>query len=358
MPSPAHFEEIADPAVLEPRWRAVEVAADDPSFFLRWTWIGSWLATLHAHDIPLPRLLVIGRDEGLALIGTGSAQCLLGRVPSLWLNQCGVPEGDRPFIEYNGLLCRDGDAVACVHGFCEAMAAERDWRRLYLSGLTFGSPLIDVPAVRRRTIRDASPACFVDLAKVREEGDYLALLSANTRAQIKRSMKDEPGEPELIAATDLATVDDWLSDMHRMNAGHHQDNAWDSAFFRDFARALAHAGLANGSVELLRVARGEETLGYLMNLVWAGRAMNYQSAFAPPRTPRSKPGLMCHAAAVDRYSTAGLSHYSLLAGKDRYKQSLSTDAEMIEWWVLERADWRLEAEALLRRLFRRPSRAG
>lgn len=81
--------------------------------------------------------------------------------------------------------------------------------------------------------------------------------------------------------------------------------------------------------------------------------MNYQSAFAVPRTAKSKPGLMCHAAAVTHYATRDLKHYSFLAGKDRYKHSLSTGAEELHWWVLERFDWRLEAEAVLRKLFRR-----
>jgi len=86
-------------------------------------------------------------------------------------------------------------------------------------------------------------------------------------------------------------------------------------------------------------------------------AMNYQSALAEPRTAKDKPGLLCHAAAVAHYAARDLSLYSLLAGKDRYKQSLSTCEESLEWWMIERFSPRLEAEALLRRLLKRPASA-
>ncbi len=354
----AHFEEIIDLAALEARWLALEgQAGEGVSFFLRWTWMGSWLKGLQAAQIPLPRLLSLahdGADIALALIGEGLAHRKLGSVPALLLNESGHRDGDRPFIEYNGLLCRREDSLHVAHGFCGAMDARKDWRALHVSGVAFASPLPDVAHVRRTVLRDAAPVYFVDLGRVRAAGgDYLSLLSANTRGQIRRSLKEGPGEPSVEAADDAATIEAWLADMQRLNTGRHSDNAWENAFFRDFARRIALAGLADGSVELLRIVSGGETLGYLMTFLWAGRAMNYQSAFAEPHTTRSKPGLMCHAAAVGRYAQAGMEEYSLLAGRDRYKQSLSTGAHAMEWWVLERFDWRLEAEAALRKIFRR-----
>ena len=346
----ARFEDITDLSTLGARWHALEQAAQPASFFLRWTWMGNWLAALHEAGLTLPQLLVIGdemRDEGLALIGEGRAKRLLGSVSALWLNEAGDADADRPFIEYNGILCAKDTLPLCVHAFCEAMAERDDWQVLHLSGLGFGALLTEVPGVRRRMIRDASPAYFADLKAVRDAGgDYLSLLSANTRGQIKRSLTVE-------SAADAATLDLWLDDMRRLNAGRHADNAWDSTFFRDFARRITRAGLTDGTVELLRMASDAEPMGYLLNFVWAGRAMNYQSAFVQPRTAKSKPGLMCHAAAVRYYAARDLKLYSFLAGKDRYKHSLSTGAEELHWWALERHDWRLEAEAFLRRIFKR-----
>lgn len=353
----AHFETITDLGMLGARWRALEMESKPKSFFLRWTWMGSWLAALQNAGMDLPQLLVISdgaSDAGLALVGEGMARRKLGSVPALWLNESDDPTGNRAFIEYNGLLCAREKLPLCVHAFCEALEKRDDWTALYLSGLGFGAMLTEVAGVRRRVIRDASPAYYVDLGSVRAaQGDYLSLLSANTRGQIRRSQKDISGDIHIAPALHAAQAEDWLTEMRYMNIGRHEENAWDSDFFRDFARRLLCEGLRDGSVELLRLSVGKDSIGYLLNFVWDNRAMNYQSAFAAPRTAKSKPGLMCHAAAVGHYAARDLRHYSFLAGKDRYKHSLSTGAEELHWWVLERLDWRLEAEAALRKIFRR-----
>lgn len=356
-----HFAEIADPAALEPRWRALEARAGErASFFLGWGWIGNWLEALRAAGIALPQLVAVfdgGREVALATLGHGRLRRRFGAVPALWLNQCGDPVGDRPFVEYNGLLCAPGLEEAAARAVAAALAERRDWRALLVSGVAPGAPLLEVPGVRRAVLRDESPACFVDLTAVRAaKGEYLALLGANTRRQIRRSLREEPGVPVAERAPDAVVAGRWLDEMARLNAGRHRDEAWEDGFFRDFARRLVLGGLADGSVDLLRIACGEgegEALGYVLTLLRGGRAMNYQSAFAPPRTPHSKPGLMSHAAAVARYAAEGREVYSFLAGKDRYKRSLSTDAEELQWWTLERYDLRLEVEAAVRALLRR-----
>jgi CelD/BcsL family acetyltransferase involved in cellulose biosynthesis len=142
--------------------------------------------------------------------------------------------------------------------------------------------------------------------------------------------------------------------MQALNAGRHADNAWDDPAFRRFAATLANQG---EMVELLRFADSGGTVGLLLNFLHEGTAMNYQSAFAAPRTAKDKPGLLCHAAAVDHYAARGFHLYSLLAGKDRYKQSLATGEEVLEWWQIDRFSPRLEAEAWLRKLLRRPASA-
>jgi CelD/BcsL family acetyltransferase involved in cellulose biosynthesis len=241
----------------------------------------------------------------------------------------------------------------------DAFTARNDWRALRLAGVTPDEPLLAQGRFRRCVRTDQSPAYLVDLDAVRGAGgNYLSLLSANTRSQIKRSAKDYGGgTPVMAAAATAAVADAWLAEMAALNTGRHADNAWDDAGFRAFARALALAGLRNGEVELLRFTLDGALLGLLLNFRYRGRAMNYQSAFAAPLTAKAKPGLMCHAAAVTHYAASGDTLYSLLAGKDRYKQSLATGEEQLEWWTLERFSPRLEAEALLRRLLKRPASA-
>ncbi|AMK17126.1 MULTISPECIES: GNAT family N-acetyltransferase [Sphingobium] len=352
----AHFSRLSDPADLAPRWQALEQASD-ASFFLGWTWTGSWLASYAVR----PDLLTVtdeaGRDIALALLGHSMQPRLLGRCATLFLNQSGDPAVDRPFVEYNGLLTARGREGDAAHAFHAALLRRADWRALRLSGIAPGSPLLDL-SLRRATSLDRSPVYQVDLDAVRAAGgDYLSLLSANTRSQIRRAIKDHGGLPGITTAQGAAEAESWLDEMRVLNEGRHADNAWADPAFRRFLATLVERGRTTGEVELLRFTDAGGLVGLLVNFLYRGQAMNYQSAFAASRTAKDKPGLLCHAAAVDYYAGRGLSLYSLLAGKDRYKQSLATREEALEWWQLERFSPRLEAEALLRRVLKRPASA-
>ncbi len=352
----AHFSPLPDLAALAPRWQALE-AASDASFFLGWTWTGSWLESYGVR----PDLLCItdgeGRDVALALIGHAMQPRLLGRCATLSLNQSGDPAADRPYVEYNGLLARRGLEADSAQAFHAAIQRRTNWRALRLSGITPGSPLLALP-VRRATRVDRSPVYQADLEAVRAaNGDYLSLLSANTRSQIRRAIRDHGGLPTVTAAATPEEAAAWLDEMRALNEGRHEDNAWADPAFRRFLLTLTQKGMPSGEVELLRFTDDGGTVGLLVNFIHRGQAMNYQSAFAAPRTAKDKPGLLCHTAAVAHYAGKGLSLYSLLAGKDRYKQSLATREEALEWWIFERFSPRLEAEALLRRLLKRPASA-
>lgn len=349
----AHFSPLPDRTTLEARWRTLE-ARSDASFFLGWTWIGAWL---DAYDVR-PELLAVTDDEGhdvaLALAGHAMMPRLLGRAATLCLNQAGDDGADRPFIEYNGLLTLAGQELPVAHAVLSAIGARKDWRVLHLAGVAPGSPLLDMP-VHRRAKFDASPVYQVDLEAVRAaRGDYLSLLSANTRSQIRRAMKEHGDSLPTIARANRADLEPWLEEMRTLNQGRHVDNAWDDAAFRKFIAIMAGRGLEEGNVELLRFTGGDSPVGLLLNFIHRGAAMNYQSAFTAPRSAKDKPGLLCHAAAVGDYAAHDFRLYSLLAGKDRYKQSLATCEDRLEWWALERFSPRLEVEAALRRMLRRP----
>ncbi|EPR16849.1 CelD-like protein [Sphingobium indicum IP26] len=347
----AHFTRLPDLASLAPRWQALESRAA-ASFFLGWTWTGAWLESYAVRPELLAVIDAQGRDVALALFGHALQPRLLGRSATLSLNQSGDPGADRPFIEYNGLLAAKGREGEAAQAALQALQDRNDWRTLRLDGIAPDSPLLTIPA-RRKTRLDRSPVYQVDLAAVRA-ADYLSLLSANSRSQIRRALKDHDGTLPAIAKADPADIVPWLEEMQSLNTGRHADNAWDDPAFRRFAATLASR---DEKVELLRLTDSGGTVGLLLNFLHDGIAMNYQSAFAAPRTAKDKPGLLCHAAAVAHYAERGLALYSLLAGKDRYKQSLATREEALEWWQVDRFSPRLEAEAALRKLLRRPASA-
>lgn len=339
---------------LERRWRALEARADG-SFFLSWTWIGSWLRATGATPDLVSVRSEASEEIGLALFGLSREARKLGKPKTLRLNEAGNEEADRVYIEYNAPLAARDHEDEVIAAVAHLIAKRRDWRVLRLSGVADDCALIGAVPARRRILVDVSPAYGVALGAVREAvGDYLSLLSSNTRSQIRRSLKDHgDGEIGVKRASSEGELADWLEEMRRLNVGRHADNAWDAPTFRTFAAEIARTGLASGAVDLLQVTVGRDITGYLLNFVHGDRAMNYQSAFSEPVSQKDKPGLVTHMAAVAHYAGRGLGLYSLLAGKDRYKQSLATGAEELQWWQIERFSPGLEAEYWLRRILRK-----
>lgn len=350
----AHEALCPEPDALAARWRAL-AARSEASFFLSWTWIGSWLRATGARPTLLSLSTPDGEEVGLALFGEGRERRKFGRQRVLRLNEAADEAADRAFMEFNAPLAASGHEDAVMAAIAAWLDGRRDWRVLRLSGVAPDCPLVGILRARRRILAELSPAYAVELARVRAAGgDYLSLLSANTRGHIRRSIREHGGgEPLVERAGDADELADWLGEMVRLNLGRHADNAWDQPLFRAFVAKIAIAGLMDGSVDLLRISWGGVPTGYLLNFVHGRRAMNYQSAFAAPANAKVKPGLMSHAAAVRHYAGRDLALYSLLAGKDRYKQSLSTSEELLHWWQLERFAPGLEIEYWLRRLFRR-----
>jgi len=115
-------------------------------------------------------------------------------------------------------------------------------------------------------------------------------------------------------------------------------------FVRRFHRRLIERRLAAGEVQLARVRAGDTTIGCLYNFVWQGNVLFYQSGLAYESNSKLKPGLVCHALAVEHAARAGHRSYDFLAGQSRYKQSLSTGARELVWARLQQPRLRFALE--------------
>src|SRR5689334_24451286 len=176
--------EILDPctARAEALWRDLEQVAP-PAYFLTWGWIENWLAMLPRGEAPaLAAIHEAGEVVGAFFLGR--RRLVRHRVlPSraLFLNATGIPGRDELCIEHNGVL---GTGISLA-SLIEVLPD--DWDELFLPGVDRDAFRdLDVPRGYRVRV-STTPSPFVDLARVRAAGDYLALLSANTRAQIRRA---------------------------------------------------------------------------------------------------------------------------------------------------------------------------
>lgn len=324
---------------LAPRWRALE-SASECSFFQSWTWTGC-LAEERFTD---PVLLTATDGKDVVALGLFNRRHgWLGE--RLWLGESGNAALDSVFIEENGFLVA-GAVDPLILGRClDAVqrgaipGGRRGGRRIVLGGIA--APLASIAGTRRGTIRlqPDRPSPYVDFAVLRARGqDHMASLSANSRAQLRRSLRGygEAGPLTLRRAGSLGEAQTFLNAL----AGLHQETwtrrgkpgAFAEPAFRRFHAELLARAWPRGEVELLRISAGTAPVGYLYNFVWRNWVLAYQSGFVyPDGDAHRKPGLTCHHLAIAEHLAAGRGGYDFLAGAARYKSSLSNAERSLSW---------------------------
>ncbi|HET9987195.1 MAG TPA: GNAT family N-acetyltransferase [Kofleriaceae bacterium] len=329
-----------DPRV-EPIWSWL--ARTTPSSFLSWGWIACWLDMLPAERVP--RLAVVRRD------GRAVAAAFLGRrlqlrhgfvaTRQLHLNATGIERFDELCIEHNGTI---GMAAGALATLVELLPA--DWDELVLPGV---HPNELAPGTR---IDRTAVAPYVDLAKVRERGDYLSLLGSSTRAQLRRARKN-CGSLRTERANSVGEALEIYDELVELHAASWRARGLAGAFadpwFDAFHRRLIRERHPAGEIELIRVRDRDRTLGCLYNLAWRGHIVFYQSGLAAPHDAHDKPGYLCHAEAIEAAAAAGHHSYDFLAGSADYKHRLATDETKLVWARIQRPRARFAFEDLLRR---------
>lgn len=348
------IETGVDRVSLERWWRDLE-SRSDASFFLSWTWIGTWLELAPVN----PAVLMAREGErvvALALLVPGMAHrhgWLTAR--SLHLHATGDETWDVIAIELNGVLVdRSVAAEATLAAMTHLFSAGGEWEELHCPGVapTFANGL---PGVETETRVDSGSA-EVDLAAIRASGrPYLEHLSGNTRHQVRRAKRlyEERGPLRLTVAEDTEQA---LRDLDRLRVLHQaywtrkgKPGAFARPFFTQFHRRLIERHHTPGLLEVVRVSAGSVELGYLYNFIWRGRVYAYQSGFAYEVDPKLKPGLVSHTLCVERHLGLGSVAYDFLGGDARYKTSLGQPGQRHAYLILQRPSWKFAIERGLKR---------
>ena len=361
------LEPAGDPETVGVLWRDLERRAQ-PSFFLSWFWVGSWLRVLpDGHDA---RLLTVRRDGMVVGLGVfvfghhGLLSVLGGR--QAHLHETGDPAVDVATIEDNGLLvdrrfAGDVEAAALLW----LTDGEQKIDRLTLGGIPPALAGVTGEAASRRhllcDIRNDSPRPYVDLDHVRRQGgNYLACLSANTRQTIRRSMRlyELRGPIEFRIAATIGEAEGFVGRLEALHQAYWTSRGKPGAFsfpmFRRLHDDLVRRAFPAGAVRLCSVAAGGLEIGYLYDFAWRGRVYAYQSGFRYEGDNRHKPGLVSHCLAVEEALSRGDSVYDFMAGNRQHKTSLSTHQERLYWVVLRRPTTAARIRRQLNRLRGRP----
>lgn len=304
---------------LAERWRSLEQHTQ-AGFFRGWSFLGCQAETRFSD----PFLLAAtsnGADAALALLNRHGNRLHLG--------ETGNPALDAIFIEHNGILARSGDILPACY---RALLARSP---VTLSGID-DTQLVAARQAGLVHTRQSRFAPALNLASLATP--YLETLSANTRSQIRRASRQYGAAPRLCRADTLEAALGFFETMiglHQASWQHRgKPGAFASATMRAFHRTLIARAWPRGEADLLRIAAGEQDIGYLYNFLHAGRVYCYQSGFIRAATPHAKPGLLCHSLAIAHYAGAGFGIYDMLAGASRYKTSLVKDGQMLHWATL------------------------
>ena len=351
--------ERPDRDLIERQWRALEPNAD-PTFYLSWDWIGTWL-----EEAGLPDLVLVGRSGG-EIVALGLLRRRVGwrhgfvRSRSLSLHETGVPEQDVIFIEHNGLLTDrrfdslEPEAAAFLRSNATAAGG--------FDELHFGGFLEDrYRAMReagfRTHVRSVKTTAFVDLRAIRESGgDYLASLSANTRYQIRRAVKIYEARGPLSLQPARSTEEalvffDAMGVLHeRAWRSKDEGGAWRYPFLVSFHRRLIERAFPTGGIDIVQISCGGAPIGYIHCLIREGWIGSYLSGFAYEADNKVKPGLVSFYLYITHRLNTGGEVFDFLAGDHRYKTSLGQPGPLMYWFRVQERRPQLVLEAALRRV--------
>lgn len=354
----AALENLPALPALEREWRELESRVA-PSFFLSWDWIGLWLELLPPRVAP--RLLRVKRGEataGLAIV------CAHGRLRSRvvpvrrWLlNSTGDERLDELTTEYNGLLCARSDAVEVTRTGVGALLAEPGWDELAIDGLDRLDVVAPVAGLGLRAVVDEKPDHFVEFASLRAGGQsWLDALEPRVRAMVRRTLKEcqSIGAITFEAAKTADEALAYLSGLERLHtaawAARGKPGSFAGARFGEFHRELVRRRFADGRIQLSRLRVGDAAVGFLYNFAHGTRVYAYQSGFdlAFASTAHWRPGVACHALAIEAALAGGASEYRFMAGAQRYKRQMANAQASMAWVAWQRPRWRFGVERALR----------
>jgi CelD/BcsL family acetyltransferase involved in cellulose biosynthesis len=110
--------------------------------------------------------------------------------------------------------------------------------------------------------------------------------------------------------------------------------------------------MRSGTVEVFRVAAGEQLIGQVYNFLYRGRVYAYQTGFRYDDDPKAKPGLVSHLLCIQQHLEKGALVYDFMAGDNRYKKTFGIRGPDMAHYVFQRRTATRISEAILRRVKR------
>lgn len=309
------------------------------SYYTSPGWIENWLACVKDAFTPWLLLVLEGEFPVAAFLAVRSRRLRGGLVPSRIVSVFGTgdykADGIAPI--YNAFLTPRGVRFTLARLLDMLPFA---WDEFCLPGLSpddFPGTHLDA-CDQGWLLRDYDkPLYYVELDKF--DGDresYLRLLSPNARSQIRRSFRlyAQNGPVRIREAATAEEAMEMAEALyalcHLRKSKQHRRCSIDG-FFRKFHDRLLLRRFSRKETQLLHIFNDAGTIGYLYNHVYDGVVYSYQSGFVYTEDNRLKPGLVAHVEAIVHNAALGHIRYDFGAGTERYKKTLATGSNSMQW---------------------------
>ncbi len=249
-----------------------------------------------------------------------------------FLNETGDPSLDMVAVEHSGVLMQRGmERVVLGAVASQLIARTPAWDELRIAGIESRNADLHGDAFTAAgscTVKSAEEPYFVvRLDEIRQQGgDYLSALSANTRSQLRRSLREysKRGSVTIRIAEDHTEASDYLArlgELHQIYwTSRGAAGAFATPFFNTFHGHLLAAGIPRGEIQLALIACGDQPIGYLYNFRHRGVVSNYQSGIHYTDDPHLKPGLTAHQLFIEHSLRAGDSQVRLADGRSALQE--------------------------------------
>ena len=335
------------PEDIEEEWLDLQNRVDC-SYFQSWGWIRTWLEKIAIDYHPL--VARVWFEDTLVGMGIFVHKRIIRRLiihsEALFLNECPF-DGRNMVVEYNGLLADPSHQLAVYSKtIAHLFQTHLNYDELFFSALRSTSPLIHVAGqnkgVTLKTLEESS-AWSVDLDGFKQGVDaYLATLSKNRRAQIRRSFRlyEEQGPLQIDEASNSKIAQVFFDGLKELHTARWESKGLPGSFanplWEAFNRTLIHSRFAKGEVQLLRVSNSRGAIGYLYNYIWRKHVYVLQAGFKLSEDKQLMPGYIAHVLAIAHNKQQGKKVYDLMQGYSTYKEILCNRKQTLHWVVVQR----------------------
>jgi hypothetical protein len=286
---------------------------------------------------------------------------------ALFLNEFPF-NGKNMVIEYNGLLADPSHQNQVYEKTIDHLfRSDVHSDEIYFSGVGEGLARNSLFSVEQDAhpgymvkLREESMAWSVDLTKFEQGIDaYLATLSKNRRAQIRRAigiyeqrmplrLENARNTEEALAFFDGLKVLHTARWRDKGSQGSFSNSKWEA-----FHRSLIQSRFESGEIQLLRVVDSIGPIGYLYNFTWRNHVYVLQTGLKITEDKRLMPGYVVHVLAIAYNKQKEMETYDLMHGDSLYKRILCNHHESLQWIVVQRTRLKFAVEECARNLVRK-----